>query len=278
MNTRTPTVAQIRGAWDALADDYDEHVYPYTRQLAEAVLNDLDIEPGMKVLDMAAGTGAFSVLAARAGAEVTAVDHAPRMIERLRARARAEGLTKLEGRVMDGHALDLPDDGFDAAVSVQGVSVFPDVERGLAELVRVTKPGGRVCVVAFGPMGKAEPFGFLAGAMKAAVPGFVPPPKDPPPLPFQVADLEVLRRKLADAGLSAVEAESAAWDMSFENAAQFWSTFMSANPAWAQLTADLTDRQRTEVLQVLDGMFREHSGGAPKTVIHTEVNFGTGIK
>ncbi|MGH3713424.1 MAG: class I SAM-dependent methyltransferase [Micromonosporaceae bacterium] len=278
MTVAPPTAERLRDAWDALADGYDAHVTPLTRRLARDLLDRVDPRPGMDLLDVAAGTGAVSVMAAQAGARVVAVDHAPQMIERLRAHARAGGLPNLDGRVMDGHALDLPDETFDVAVSLHGVALFPDVDRGLAELARVTRPGGKVVIGAFGLFHKAELFGFIAGAMRAAIPGFTPPPRDPPPLPFQLADLGVLRRKLADAGLSAVAADTTTWDTPFESAVQFWTAFASANPAWGQMTAGLTVQERAQVQQVLDGMFRERSGGAPKAVIHTEVNLGVGTK
>ena len=75
---------------------------------------------------------------------------------------------------MDGHALELEDDTFDVSASQLGVSLFPNLQRGLRELVRVTKPG-RVLIVAFGPPQKAEFFGFFLAAMQAVVPGFTGP-------------------------------------------------------------------------------------------------------
>ncbi|WP_100444089.1 class I SAM-dependent methyltransferase [Glycomyces xiaoerkulensis] len=276
MTTTAPTAEQIRNAWDALADDYDRHVSPHTGAFADQLLAGVDLGPGRRCLDVAAGTGAVSVRAARTGAQVVAVDHAPRMIECLRANARAEGLANLEARVMDGQALDLPDESFDAAVSNQGVSLFPDFDRGLSELVRVTGPGGGIHIAAFGSFGRAEPFGFLAGAMKAVVPDFAPP--ESPPQAFQLADPEVMRRKLTGAGLEAVSIDTATWEMRFESAAEFWATFCSANPAWKQMTDGLTGEQRDQVRQVLDGMFRERSGGGPEAVIRTEVNIGRGTK
>ena len=151
------------------------------------------------------------------------MDIAPAMIERLRARAEAERLPDLDGRVMDGHALDLEDDTFDVSASQNGVSLFPDLADGLAELVRVTKPGGRVLIVVFGPPKKVEFFGFFLGALQAAVPGFTPLPTDPPPLPFQVADPDRLRRRLTEAGLTGVTVEAVTWDTRFESATHFWN-------------------------------------------------------
>ena len=80
----------------------------------------------------------------------------------------------------DGHALELDDDAFDVAVSVNGVSLFPDMALGLAELVRVTRPGGRVVIVAFGPIQTVEFITFFTSAVQAAVPGVTPLPTNPP--------------------------------------------------------------------------------------------------
>ena len=79
-----------------------------------------------------------------------ATDWSLTMIERFEARVREEGLSKAEGRVMDCHALDLPDDSFDVTGSQFGVMLVPDQARALREMVRVTKPGGRVLVIAYG--------------------------------------------------------------------------------------------------------------------------------
>ena len=277
MTTHTP-IKQIRDAWDAAATGFDEFVTPQTLGLGEEVVGRLGLGPGMRLLDVGTGSGALAIPAARLGARVVAVDIAPVMIERLHARADREGLPDLEGRVMDGHALDLEDDTFDVSASQNGVSLFPDLAGGLAELVRVTKPGGRVLIVVFGPLKKVEFFGFFMGALQAAVPGFTPPPTDPPPLQFQVADPDLLRRRLTEAGLTGVTVEAITWDMRFESATQFWDWIISSNPIAVQLTADLTAEQTADVRQVLDGMFRERSGGMPGVVLHTGVNVGVGTK
>src|SRR5262249_3609262 len=155
-----------------------------------------DLRPGMRLLDVAAGSGAVSLSAARLGANVTSVDIFPVMIERLKARAREDGM-RLEARVMDGHSLEFDDDTFDMGASEFGVMLFPALPRGLREMVRVTKPGRRVVVVALGSPAKIEFFNFFIRAIQAAVPGFTGPPMEPLPLPFQVQDPEKLRREMA---------------------------------------------------------------------------------
>lgn len=141
---------QIQEAWTEIAPGYDAHVTPSDMAIAEAALQRAGLQPEMRVLDVAAGSGALSIPAARAGAQVVATDISPAMVERLEARAAAEGLANLEGRVMDGHALEFEDDTFDIAGSQFGVMLFPDLPKGVRELARVTKPGGRVLLVTMG--------------------------------------------------------------------------------------------------------------------------------
>jgi ubiquinone/menaquinone biosynthesis C-methylase UbiE len=269
---------QTRDAWDKLAAGFDEFTTPFTIPLGEDALHRVGLRPGMRFLDVAAGSGALSLPAARLGARVLATDIAPIMLELLNTRAREEGLSNVEARVMDGQALELEDDTFDVSGSLNGVSLFPDLKRGLRELVRVTKPGGHALIVGFGPPQKAEFFTFFIGAMQATVPGFTGPPMDPPPLPFQVADPEKLRKELADAGLTDVRVETTTWQMQFQSARHFWDMVTNSNPIGAMLVADLTEEQRAEVQKVLDGMLRERSGGGPDAVLNTEVNIGIGMK
>ena len=97
-----------REAWDAIADGYDRYVAPQEAELAGEALRLVDLEPGERFLDVAAGTGGLSLPAARLGAKVLATDWSPAMIARFDDRVREEGLANAAGRVMDCHALDLP--------------------------------------------------------------------------------------------------------------------------------------------------------------------------
>lgn len=266
----------MRDAWEAIAARFDEHITPRTMAHGEDALRELDIRPGTRFLDVAAGSGALSIPAARRGAEVLATDIAPTMVERLTARARAEGLANVTGRVMDARALDLEDDTFDVSASQNGVTMLPDLETALAELVRVTRPGGTVAVVAFGALQKAEFVGFFAGAIKAVVPDFAGLPTDPPPPPFQLADPDVFRAGLTAAGLTDVALRTTTWETPVDSAAQLWDQVTFSNPIGAQLVATLTEAQRGDVLGVLDGILRERSGGRPGAVLTAEVHIGTG--
>jgi len=99
--------------WSDIAEVYDQSFVSMTSQLADAALQQLDIRPGEKVLDVA--TGVFALGAARCGGEVLATDFAPGMIERLQRHIDEFDLSLIKTAVMDGQALELPDDHFDVA-------------------------------------------------------------------------------------------------------------------------------------------------------------------
>ncbi len=275
---RPPTTEQTRDAWEAIAPRYDQFTTPGNMTLAEQALERVAVGAGTRVLDVACGSGAVSLPAARRGAHVTAVDLAPTMIERLADRARDEGLANLEALVGDATALRLPDDTFDVSASQNGVSLLPNLRAGLREMVRVTKSGGRVLIIAFGAPQKAEFLGFFMAALKAVLPDFTPLPMDPPPLPFQLANPDTFQQELVDAGLADVQVETTSWAMHFTSGSHLWDMVTASNPIAVQLTGDLADDQRMQVQHVLDGMFRERSGGAPEAVLHNAMNIGTGTK
>jgi ubiquinone/menaquinone biosynthesis C-methylase UbiE len=264
------------GAWDAIADGYDRHVAPQEGDLANEALRLAGLRAGQRFLDVAAGTGGLALPAARLGAHVLATDWSPAMIERFTARARGEGLHDAEGRVMDCHALDLPDDGFDVTGSQFGVMLVPDQPRALREMVRVTKPGGRVLVVAYGPPAELEFLQAFIGALQAVDPTFAGLPDDPPPLEFQVADPEVLRRRMADAGLADVRVERTAERPAFASGQEMWDWVLCGNPIPGVLVADLPERARARMREILDGVLRERAGADGRAVLTNVVGVGIG--
>jgi ubiquinone/menaquinone biosynthesis C-methylase UbiE len=276
--TKTDQHAAPPEAWDAIAAGYDRYVAPQEADLANEALRLVGLEPGERFLDVAAGTGGLSLPAARLGAEVLATDWSPAMIEQFEARVRDEGLSNAEGRVMDCHALDLSDNSFDVTGSQFGVMLVPDQPRALREMVRVTKPGGRVLVIAYGSPAELEFLHFFISALEAVAPEFPGVPDDPPPLEFQVSDPEVLRQRMTDAGLKEVRVEKRAERPAFGSGQEMWDWMLYGNPIPGMLVADLTEEQQARLRQVLDGMLRERSGGNGPAILTNPVNIGIGTK
>ena len=265
-------------AWDAIAEGYDRYVAPQEIELANEALRLVGLKSGERFLDVAAGTGGLGLPAARLGAEVLATDWSPAMIERFEARAREEGLSGAEGRVMDCHALDLPDDSFDVAGSQFGVMLVADQPRALREMVRVTRPGGRVLVIAYGFPAELEFLPFFISALTAVAPEFPGLPDDPPPLEFQVSDPAVLRERLTNAGLKDVRVERTAERPTFASGQEMWDWVLYGNPIPGVLVADLSEDDRARLRQVLDGMVRERAGVDGRAVLTNAVNIGIGRK
>ena len=276
--TKTDQHAAPPEAWDAIAAGYDRYVAPQEAALANEALRLVGLKAGDRFLDVAAGTGGLGLPAARLGAEVLATDWSPAMIEQFEARVRDEGLSNAEGRVMDCHALDLSDNSFDVTGSQFGVMLIPDQPRALREMVRVTKPGGRVLVIAYGSPAELEFLHFFISALEAVAPEFPGVPDDPPPLEFQVSDPEVLRQRLTDAGLKGVRVEKTAERPAFRSGQEMWDWVLYGNPIPGMLVADLNEEQQARIRQVLDGMLRERSGGNGPALLTNPVNIGIGTK
>ena len=115
------------------------------RESGDALVNELGITPGMKVLDLGCGDGTTAIPAGRRGADVLGVDIASNLVAAGNERAEAEGLTNV--RFQEGDATDLgdlADDSFDLVVSIFGAMFAPKPFEVAEEMVRVTRPGGRI--------------------------------------------------------------------------------------------------------------------------------------
>lgn len=168
--------------WDHHVGVYEAVFEPLTNAFARAALDRLNLRPGEKLIDIGAGSGGTALIAATEhGADVLAVDASPEMVARINARARQlpDSTLRVRADVMDGMALSLPAAGFDAAISVFGVILFPDAVGGMREIARVLKPGGRVAIVTWTDTDRYELATRLVSAI-VSVRGPQPPPSTLP--------------------------------------------------------------------------------------------------
>jgi SAM-dependent methyltransferase len=157
--------------------DYPSMVETFLLPLGPRLVAACDIGPGMRVLDVAAGTGNASIPAAQAGATVTASDLTPELLDAGRARAEAEGL-ELEWVEADAENLPFADESFDVVMSSIGAMFAPHHEAVADELVRVCRPGGTIGMLNWTPEGM---IGALFRTMGPYAPA-PPPGAQPPPL------------------------------------------------------------------------------------------------
>src|SRR5918998_4406852 len=153
MNATTPDSelkARHRKMW--ASGDYPAMVETFLLPLGPRLVDAIGIEAGMKVLDVAAGTGNASIPAAQRGADVTASDLTPELFDAGRARAQSEGV-ELEWAEADAESLPFDDESFDVVMSSIGAMFAPRHQQVADELVRVCRPGGKIGMLNWTPEG-----------------------------------------------------------------------------------------------------------------------------
>jgi SAM-dependent methyltransferase len=164
-----------RAMW--ASGDYASMVETFLLPLGPRLVDACGIEAGMRVLDVAAGTGNASLPAAERGASVVASDLTPELLEAGRRRAEAQGL-ELEWVEADAENLAFDDESFDVVMSCIGAMFAPDHQETADELVRVCRRDGTIGLSSWTPQG-------MIGALFKAMGPFAPPPPpgaQPPPL------------------------------------------------------------------------------------------------
>jgi ubiquinone/menaquinone biosynthesis C-methylase UbiE len=162
----TELKARHRSMW--ASGDYPSMVETFLLPLGPRLVEACRIGPGMRVLDVAAGTGNASIPAAETGADVTASDLTPELLEVGRRRARAEG-AELEWAEADAEHLPFEDASFDVVMSSIGAMFAPHHQEVADELVRVCRPGGTIGLLSWTPEG-------MIGALFRTMGPFMPPP------------------------------------------------------------------------------------------------------
>jgi SAM-dependent methyltransferase len=167
--------ARHRKMW--ASGDYPSMVETFLLPLGPRLVDACGIGEGMRVLDVAAGTGNASIVAAQRGANVTASDLTPELFEAGRARAASEGV-ELEWVEADAENLPFEDGSYDVVMSSIGAMFAPHHQDVADELVRVCRPGGTIGLLSWTPEG-------MIGALFRTMGPFAPPPPpgaQPPPL------------------------------------------------------------------------------------------------
>jgi ubiquinone/menaquinone biosynthesis C-methylase UbiE len=167
--------ARHRSMW--ASGDYPSMVETFLLPLGPRLGEACGIGPGMRVLDVAAGTGNASLPAVQRGASVTASDLTPELLDAGRRRAEAEGL-ELEWVEADAEHLPFADESYDVVMSSIGAMFAPHHQDVADELVRVCRPGGTIGLLSW------TPEGMIGGLFRTMGPFAPPPPPGAQPAPL----------------------------------------------------------------------------------------------
>jgi SAM-dependent methyltransferase len=147
--------AATREQWNKHAQGWNDNsarIRDWLRASTDAMLEMAGVNPGARVLDVAAGAGDQTLdIAKRVGPTglVLATDLSPAILELAKANAQRAGHGNVETLVVDGENLNVPDASFDAAICRLGLMFFPDPGKGLRGMFRALKPGGMACMMVF---------------------------------------------------------------------------------------------------------------------------------
>ncbi len=237
------------------------------RESGEDLIDALGVEPGIKVLDLGCGDGTTALPAARRGADVLGVDIAANLVAAGNERARAAGLDNLKFQRGDACGLsELADSSFDLVVSIFGAMFAPrpfDVAR---EMVRVTKPGGRIVMGNWIP---ADPT-LVAQILRISA-AYTPPPPAGFISPMSWGDEEAVRERFGAAGIDSGDIRFAreTWRFRHQGSpAQLLEIFRDFyGPTMNAFEAAERSGRADELQRELGRLFEKHNEGGAKTDI-----------
>ncbi len=246
-----------RAQWENAAEAWDRWGPLLARWLGpatEAMLDMAAVGPGARVLDVAAGAGEQSLVAARrvgARGHVLATDISPAILRHARAAAEQAGLAHVDTLELDGERHDLlPAASFDAAVSRVGLIYFPDQQRALAGIRHALKPGGRFAAVVYSTADRNPFFAVPVGIIRRRAQ--LPPPLPGQPGPFSLGAEGVLAKTLAQAGFRDVEVRRVDSPVRLPTAAECVRFERESFGALHQMMAGLSDDERTDTWREIE--------------------------
>lgn len=248
-------------AWGRCSSTYDVFSEAITARFADDAARLVRLGSGTRVLDVATGTGAFAFAAALRGAEVVATDFSPDMVRELSEKCRRRGFSRVRTAVMDGESLELDSSSFDVAASLFGLMFFPNPTRGLMELLRVLRPGGRAVIATWAPPARVEMMRLLGEAAMMAMVDLNAPPE--PACWTAMSRPEMLRKQLAGLGFAHVHVMEVTHVCTFETAEAYAKLLPAATPSAAAAFEGLSEEERVRFEQALIDGFRERQGEGP---------------
>jgi SAM-dependent methyltransferase len=227
----------------------------------ETMLDLAGIEPGGRVLDIAAGAGGQTLAAARrvgpAGA-VLATDISSNILEFAAAEARRAGLANVAVHTVDGESLDVEPGSFDAAISRVGLIYFPDRAAALAGLRAALRPGGRFATIVYSTPERNGFFSVPVGIIRRRA--GLPAPAPGLPGPFSLGSPGILEAELEAAGFADVVVRAVAAPVRLASAAECARFERESFGALHQMLAGLPEDERASAWDEVESALAQFEG------------------
>jgi len=255
---------RVKEEWDSQAASWfrqREAMLTASRPIHEWMVDHLQLRPGMRVLEIAAGPGDTGFLAAKRleGGRLLSTDLSPSMVESARKRGAELGITNADYRVLDAQVMDLADESFDAVLCRWGFMLMPDPLASLRECKRVLVPDGRLVFAVFtGP--EENPFASLPARILMEW-GFLARPTDGwHPGILALADRTRLLTLIDRAGFASVHIEPVDMTWTFRDADDYWM-FLVDLTALGPLVRSLPEGTRKEFRSAINDAVARFASG-----------------
>lgn len=213
------------------------------------------------MLDVGTGTGALALVAEEMGATVVAVDFSQGMIDYFITKISEKGLQRIRAVTMDGQALEIEDNSYDAVFSVFGLCFFPDRIAGFRELYRVLKPGGLGAVVNWCALEHSEFLRVIVSAIRKTLPNWQTSSTSPPAL--SLADPDVLRSEMHLGGFSKINLFTVRHLWTFSKPQVVYDSLASVQPMIANIFDVAGEASRQAFRSALIQTIRDERGSGP---------------
>ncbi|HEU0146138.1 MAG TPA: class I SAM-dependent methyltransferase [Bradyrhizobium sp.] len=254
-----------------MAPSYERWADPVATAWAGAAIDSMGLTKGMRVLDIGAGAGGPAVLASARGCEVIAIDNAPALIQRLRRRLAPFPQSRAE--VRDLHCLDYASASFDAVMSLFCAAFFAEGPDIFKEMVRLTRPGGPVCLTNWTSEYGAPQFKVLSQALKAfgsrehlsTTPGV-----------SRLLSAPEMEQALLNAGCNEVTVEAVEISCALPDSSSFLGEldiWFAGVPAYRELGSAGKERLQPYIDEVFKGVPMRHGIHVAPAVAHVAIGY-----
>lgn len=254
-----------------MADAYTAELLSQFEQFSHDALRLAELPRSPRIVDVATGPGTLALIAAQDhGAQVSAIDFSPVMIEHLQRRAEQVRLASIDVRMGDGQVLPFADDAYDGAFSMFGLMFFPDRAAGFRELRRVLRPGRRAVVSGWAPLDGA--FALVMDGIRTMLPD----------LPFgdgkgPLSDPQEFRAEMTAVGFRDAAVHTVTHPFTIPSLTEFWGVVQRTTAPVVFLRRKLGEERWADVGRGVFDRLRSALGDGPVTVSGV-AHLGVGVR